>query len=214
MVPSYDLSVSPSAPSAVQRRVVGGFSAKDWWASLQGSRYAAPLREVLTGKRASGLILIAVSSAYVPLLTHQLSQLEREQRERLRLFGAVDSKYPPDLRGMLMPYDRRLDALIRGSKVDFAQRAAEHFVAGCAAEDAFPSALEQQRAWVQAKLDSVVAQSNKKRQVMDDAEIRVIAAKLAAQGVCQTRALLILRQQRGIACEQGRFRRLFIEATK
>ena len=213
-VPSYDLSVSASAPSAVQRRVAGGFSAKDWWVSLQQSRYAVPIREVLAESASDGLILIALSSGYVPLLADQLHQLEPGQRERLRLFGAVDSKYPPDLLPLLMPYDARLDALIRGSKVDFAQRAAEHFVVGCVSDQEFPLGLQQQRGWVEAKLAKVAVQSVTRRQTLADVEIRAIAAKLAAQGVRQTKALTILRRERGIACEQSRFRRLFLEATR
>jgi len=197
----------------VQKRVGGGFSAKDWWRSLQASKYAVPFQQVFAADNA-GLVLVAVSSAYVPLLVSELCQLESAQRDRLRLFGAVDSKYPPPLSDLLLPYDKRLDALIRGSKVDFAQRAAEHFLSGCASDDAFPTTLEAQRAWVDAQLEGVASQATQKRQVVNDAAIRAIAAKLAAQGLGHTRALTILRQQRGIACEQRRFRRLFLEATK
>jgi hypothetical protein len=148
------------------------------------------------------------------LLADQLHQLEPGQRERLRLFGAVDSKYPPDLLPLLMPYDARLDVLIRGSKVDFAQRAAEHFVAGCVSDPKFPLGLPQQRSWVEESLAKVAVHAVARRQALADVEIRAIAAKLAAEGVCQTKALTILRKERGIACEQSRFRRLFLEATR
>lgn len=211
-IPSYNLSVSPGIVSAVQRRVSGEFSAKEWWGGLQESKYAVPFQQVFGAD--TGLVLIAVSSAYVPLLTSQLCQLESAQRDRLRLFGAVDSRYPHQLSHLLLPYDKRLDALVRGPKIDFAQRAAEHFISGCISGDAFPATLELQRAWVNTQLEVVASLSPKKRQVVSDAEIRAIAAKLAAQGICQTRALSILRQQRGVACEQRRFRRLFLEVAE
>jgi hypothetical protein len=160
------------------------------------------------------MVLVAVSSAYVALIAQQLSQLAAVLRVRLRLFGAVDSKYPSDLRPQLMPYDARLDSLVRGSKVDFAQRAAEHFVAGCLT-NSFPTDLEQQRNWVQTEMARVATRASApKRRALNDAEIRAIAADLAARGIGQSKALSILRQERQVACEQSRFRRLFLEATK
>jgi hypothetical protein len=212
-VPSYDLSVSLVAPVAVQRRVVAGFSAHDWWASVQQTTYATPFTEVFAGVT-KGLVLVAVSSAYVPLLTQDLTRLEAEQRARLRLFGASDSKYPSELRPMLMPYDARLDRLVRGSKVDFAQRAAEHFASGCEAGVGFPTTLEAQRHWVEGELNRVVTRPGPKRRSVDDEEIRRLASRFAKEGVRQTRALALLRREEGIACEQSRFRRLFLEVSR
>lgn len=212
-VPGYDLSVSAGTASAVQRRVLGSFSPKDWWTSLQQSKYASPIGEVFA-RQANGLVLVAISNAYVPLLVHELIRLERAQRDRLRLFGAVDSKYPADLRHLLMPYDARLDTLIRGSKVDFAQRAAEHFVTGMSTNASFPNGIDEQRSWVKANLDAVIVRPVEKRQAADDARIRELARKLAEQGLSHTKALSVLRQQHGIACEQSRFRRLFLEAAR
>lgn len=210
-VPSYDLSASGSTESAVQGRVLDSFSPRDWWASLQQSRYATRIGDVFARK--AGLVLVAISNAYVPLLVDELAGLEQALRLRLRLFGAVDSKYPADLRHLLMPYDARLDALIRGSKVDFAQRAAEHFVTSMSTNTSFPNAIEEQRSWVKSNLDAVVVKPVEKRQAVDDERIRQLARKLAKQGLSHTKALAVLRQQHGIACEQSRFRRLFLEAT-
>jgi hypothetical protein len=114
---------------------------------------------------------------------------------------------------MLMPYDSRLDLLIRGSKVDFAQRAAEHFLNGITADDDFPAAIDDQRTWVKDMLGRVITEPAEKRQAADDARIRALAEKMATQGLSHTKALSKLRQQYGIACEQSRFRRLFLEAT-
>jgi hypothetical protein len=211
-VPSYDLSVSAGTPSAVQNLVSGKFSAKDWWSSLQQSRYAMPISRMCEGD-AHGLIVIAASNSYVSLFADELGALNERCRGRLRLFGAVDSKYPTNLSASLMPYDSRLDALIRGSKVDFSQRAAEHFVSGLFANDNFPRAIDEQRAWVKAMLDKVVVKPTEKREAADDARIRALAEKLADQGLSHTKALSVLRQQYGIACEQSRFRRLFLEVT-
>lgn len=213
LVPSYDLSVSPGTPSAVQSRIVGRFSPTDWWQSLRHCRYSVPLRQAFAGNRV-GLVLVAVSSAYVLLLTDEFSALKTEHRARLRLFGAASAQYPSDLREQLMPYDKRLDTLLPGPKVDFAQRAAEHFATGCSSDDSFPTELTRQHAWVRGKLSKVAVLPAKPRQSADDARIRAIAAKLAAKGISQTRALAILRGDQGIACEQTRFRRLFLEATR
>lgn len=212
-VPGYDLSTSISAPSAVQRRVIGPFSPKDWWTTLQQSPYASSISELFAGE-VDGLVLVALSNSYVPLLSEELHGLAEMQRDRLRLFGAVDSKYPVELRRYLMPYDARLDVLVRGSKVDFAQRAAEHFVKGLLDHEAFPVDLDGQRSWVASSLDRVVLEPVKKRQVLDDAQIRAVAGRLAGQGLTHTKALHVLRQEHGIACEQSRFRRLFREVAK
>jgi hypothetical protein len=211
-VPSYDLSVSTDTPSAVQRLIDDDFCAKAWWSNLSRSPYATPIND-LFDENADHLICIAVSNSYVPLMSDDLARLDKKRRDRLRLFGAADSKYQPALRPMLMPYDRRLDTLVRGSKVDFAQRAAEHFIVALTTDKHFPTSVDEQRAWVAATLDEVPIKAQEKRQVVDDAKIMELAGGLAAQGHSHTRALGILRKQ-GIACEQGRFRRLFIEATK
>jgi len=211
-VPSYDLSVSADTPSAVQRLIDDDFSAKDWWATLARSPYATPINK-LFDENADHLICIAVSNSYVPLISDELARLDKTRRDRLRLFGAADSKYQPALRPLLMPYDRRLDTLVRGSKVDFAQRAAEHFIVAMTTVKHFPNSVDEQRAWITATLDEVPVKALEKRQVVDDEKIMGLARKLAAQGHSHTKALGILRKQ-GIACEQSRFRRLFIEATK
>jgi hypothetical protein len=211
-VPSYDLSVSADTPSAVQRLIDHAFTAKDWWANLSRSPYATPIDE-LFDENENHLICIAVSNSYVPLISDELARLDKTRRDRLRLFGAADSKYQPALRPLLMPYDRRLDTLVRGSKVDFAQRAAEHFIVAMTTDKHFPNSVDEQRAWITATLDEVPVKALEKRQVVDDAKIMGLARKLAAQGHSHTKALGILRNQ-GIACEQSRFRRLFIEATK
>lgn len=212
-VPSYDLSVSADTPSAIQRLIDGTFIAKDWWADLSRSPYATPINTIFGGN-ADQLVFVAVSNSYVPLISEELTQLDKTRRDRLRLFGAADSKYQPALRPLLMPYDGRLDALVRGSKVDFAQRAAEHFIVGMSTDSYFPNSVDEQRAWVTATLDKVPVKAVERRQVVDDAKIKECARKLAAQGYSHTKALGILRKQEGIACEQSRFRRLFIEATK
>ena len=212
IVPSYDLSVSSGNPAAVQRRIIGGFVAQHWWAAVQQSKYARPISDLFR-KHDRGLVLIAVSNAYVPLLVGDLSKLPNTQRDRLRLFGAADAKYPADLRPFLMPYDARLDLLVRGSKVDFAQRAAEHFLLAAATEEAFPIQLDEQRKWVEVELSRVTVKAREKREAVDDVRIREIAKELAHQGLSYTKALNTLRRQHGIACEQSRFRRLFLEAT-
>lgn len=211
-VPSYDLSVSADTPSAVQRLIDHAFTARDWWANLSRSPYATPINR-LFDESADHLICIAVSNSYVPLISDELARLDKARRDRLRLFGAADSKYQPALRPMLMPYDRRLDTLVRGSKVDFAQRAAEHFIVALTTVKHFPTGVDEQRAWITATLGKVPIKALEKRQVVDDEKIMGLARKLSAQGHSHTKALGILRKQ-GIACEQSRFRRLFIEATK
>ena len=211
-VPNYDLSVSAATPKAVQRRVTGSFSANDWWAAVQQSTYAHPIRKLFRGDD-DQFVLIAVSNAYVPLLVAELEELSTRHRTRLRLFGSMDAKYPSTLRMFLMPYDSRLDELVPGSKVDFAQRAAEHFIAGALAHRDFPVEVDQQREWVEARLNPVMPKRRPKREAVDDGRIREFAREFARQGLSYTSALNRLRKDRGIACEQSRFRRLFLEAT-
>lgn len=210
-IPNYDLSVSTGTPSSIHQRITGPFSAADWWASVQSSGFAQPVSKLFES-RASGLVLLAVSNAYVPLLVRDLEKLSDKHRARLRLFGSADAKYPPALRPQLMPYDSRLDELVSGSKVDFAQRAAEHFIIGASTEKEFPTQLDKQRTWVEANLKSITPKVNAKRQPVDDTRIRQFARELAAQGLSYTNALNRLRRHHGIACEQSRFRRLFLEA--
>lgn len=211
-IPSYDLSVSGSNPSAIQRRIEGGFSASEWWVAVQQTKYATPIVHLFE-KHKRGLLLIAVSNAYASLLASDLESLSMSQRDRLRLFATADARFPGNLRSQLMPYDARVDALVRGSKVDFAQRAAEHFIRG-SLDSRFPAELDGQRKWVEEKLSRIPVAARPKRANVDDDRIREIARELASKGLSYTTALNVLRRQHGVACEQSRFRRLFLEATQ
>ena len=67
---------------------------------------------------------------------------------------------------------------------------------------------------MEASLQALTPQLRPKRAVLDDGRIRQLARSLAAQGLTYTSALHTLRKEHGVACEQGRFRRLFLEVSR
>jgi hypothetical protein len=159
-------------------------------------------------------VIVAVSNAYVQLIASDLDGLLENQRARLRLICTADARYTLRLRPYLIAYDSRLDEIVPGSKVDFAQRAAEHFISGALDDPHFPEDADEQRDWVRERLKHIPPKMRLKRKTVDDARLQQLAEGFAREGLSYTGALNLLRQQHGIACEQSRFKRIFLEVTR
>jgi hypothetical protein len=154
--------------------------------------------------------LACVSQEYVPFFEAALDGMDATS---LRLFGAgLDRVLSHRLRSSLLPYDDRLDAVIPGLRSDFAQRALTHYavsigIQGTLEED--HRAVEHALAGVQRPMSPP-----RRQQLNDDALRAVIRELLPEIGMRRTPMLRHLRDKRGLACEQERFRRLFEQVTR
>ncbi|UEM07115.1 hypothetical protein JL101_029385 (plasmid) [Skermanella rosea] len=136
---------------------------------------------------------------------------------RLRLFLRIDPEtVPSDLRQYLMPYDNRLNDpdAYPGTDGDFAQRALADFVRNLFDPRA-PHSPDEDAARIRARLALFKAPLRPVRAPATDEEIQHLI--LLHWEAVQGRSGMMLRKLRdefGIACEQGRFKNLFHAVAK
>ncbi|WP_434730673.1 hypothetical protein [Rhizobium binae] len=208
VIPCYDLTVVRSLPSSILSKLPAGTTEEQWWDEISTkdriSRFEARLRK----ERA--LLLAALPATYLKMLSSFLKTLSAFSAGRLRIFtGSEQFEIDPQLKPYHMPYDRRLDGgPTPGTRADFAQRALRHFVTDILpaspagdARDHAGRVLSAQDRW-----DRPVEKVGVR---LDDEELlRVIREHWDSVQGRSTRLLRKLRDDLGIACEQGRFARL------
>lgn len=207
-VPAYDLTLSPMAASMIQRRVRGTFDAPAWWKRMQAGPYANDLAMLSGG---NGRILVALTQPYAALCGAALAQLPKEDIHRLRLFGGgLKAHLPATLHANILPYDARLDALVPGTRLNFAARALAHFAT--LLQDAPQDAIETDCARVERALASEIRPTSCVRTRATDDELLCRIGGFIRRGLSAPAALRELRSCAGVACEERRFRRLFQQA--
>lgn len=204
-VPAYECTVA--AGSELHRRLRAlGCSPAHWWNELTNSQ-PAPLSRVI----ARAPTLLALPSSYIRMVYDDLARVAPARTRHLRIFTSAAGALcvPNHLKGCVMPYDERLEAVRRfsGTQSDFAQRALRHFVEVLQATS-LP--LEKARDAVSA---SLAHRRRRRRQVgqrMTDNEIQqVLVAQWTRHSGSSTKLLRYLRDEAHISCEQKRFSRLW-----
>jgi hypothetical protein len=210
-VPSYGLTVTRGSAESLPEKVSGEFDPAAWFSAILGGPYSRRWTDLI-GR--SGRILLALSRPYAEMVGASLLELGADTLSRVRIFGAaLSSMLPAALWPAIAPYDRRLDAILPGTRVDFSQRALFHFV-----NSVLPNGGMRDRdsdfAEVAAALKNATAPDRMRRPRRSDEEIlRLISARLDSQeGI--GRILRALRYEEGVACEQSRFTRLYRAAVE
>lgn len=205
-VPSYGMTVGAHGADAIRSRSIETFDPQRWWTALRASAFSIDWSEAFTGE---GPVLIALTRPYAEMVVGDLVALPETHRARLRLFGlALPGILPPELIRCAMPYDERLDRILRGTRTDFAQRALSHFARNVASVD-----VERDREAVFALLKRHRHPERVERPRMADADIVASIARHLATSTGIGRLLRKLRDDDGVACEQKRFTRLYHEAV-
>jgi len=216
-VPAYGLTIAAGTADNVLARVIGPAAPVDWW-RLGPARSPFNIDVLELAEQHPGvLILAALPSGYLLMVAADLTRLADRTDGRLRLFcAAPPADMPEALRMAVMPYDTRFDgpdSPLAGTLSDFAQRAMRHFV-----ESVIPSASAGSTAShhtaVRDALANLRAPACITRGRASDSEIiELIASHWGRADGKSTRMLRLLRDQLGVACEQGRFVRLFQAAA-
>lgn len=212
-VPAYDLTVSGVGANQIKQKIEdGAFDVQAWWAALaQRRRPQRTLTRLIEEKKRS-LVVLALPSNYLHMVLGDLSDLSPSSLKRLRIIGPPKPAVPEQLQPFWLPYDARLDSKespIPGTRSDFPQRAARHFL-----ESIWPS---QKHASASTHIEAVADSlsrlpypvTRRRKKLSDEQILRVIRRLwLRAEGQ-SARMLRIVRDDENIACEQSRFKNLF-----
>ncbi len=219
-IPSYSLTMSRRSPDSIGDKITDPhWTPSDWRRALIGYQSEPATIPSLLGADPKRTLLVALSEKYAELLRDELDAVSEGDRKRLRLFGLrIESTLSPQLHDCIMPFDRRLDgpdSPIAGTLADFAQRALRHFCTLHLSRRADGASLEKDRRMVCEAIDSWRLPDIPSRLQKSDEEIRGLIRRHwdVVQGR-SGRMLRFLRDDLQVACEQGRFRRLFHEVTE
>ena len=216
-IPSYSFTVTPGTLDNVLSRISDSPSAAQWWRHLLevspfGHRFEA------LGRERDGPILVALPAGYLNMVADDLLALPERTRRQLRLFClAPRSALVNDLQPYLLPYDDRFDGSDSpkpGTRADFAQRALSHFVEVILPQTPGASIEEHVEATdrILAKLSP--AETPMRRKASDLEITHLIQQRWGHVRGQSGKMLRHLRDDLGIACEQGRFRDLFRAAKE
>jgi DGQHR domain-containing protein len=217
-VPGYDLTLSAGSDSSIRRKVTDGpFDAALWWSDL--ARRRRPKRSLadLLSSHPAEHIVISLPGTYLELVHEDLLSAGSSALRKVRIVGPLDlERVTPRLRPLIMPYDDRLNgpgSPLNGTRADFPQRAARHFLEEACAEG-LADEPEEDAARVRASLRDLTRpeQANRK-QLGDDEIVKVILSSWDRALGQSTKMLRLLRDEEEIACEQGRFVQLFKRAS-
>lgn len=207
LIPSYSLTVSPTAADCILARAAPGasFSADQWWGAIR-AHPAGFARLLANHPRA--LLLIATTRPYLRMVAGELASLTDSARDRIRIIGLTRARVVPEaLRPYVMPYDSRLDDAerkLRGTSFDFPVRALAHF-AELVKSDRRMESPEKHAARVRQSLAHWRAPHRVIRKPIHDVTLKRKIKQFKRQSTSRTAALRRLRVELGLACEQQRF---------
>lgn len=205
VVPAYGLTIASNVPDSISTKVDGPFDPARWFASLMAGGHSVGWDRLQ--QNGQGRILVALTKPYAEMAGSSLAAAPPRVLERVRIFGAnLVRALPEALHSAVLPYDDRLDALVPGTRSDFAQRALLHFVDHVAGQ---PMDRAADSAAVRSALSRVAAPERPVRMQRSDADLLLLIKGRITPRASASGLLRQLRDVDGIACEQGRFARLF-----
>ena len=212
--PSYSLTVTRGKTDCVLDKLTPYVREEKWWEVLTKSLGQPKPFYKMAKDNTESIICIACSSMYLSMIQNDLIELPLDFRNRFRLFGPQNTqRLDPVIRSMIMPYDQSFDgpdSPIPGTKSDLAQRALQHFIFNVLPMSLSISNPEDHAQIVKSELFDLRTPYNPMRtKCSDDGIIKIIYKSYDSVGGNSSRMLRMLRDQYGVACEQGRFSKLF-----
>ena len=210
-VPDYDLTISKGSHAYIGNKInCANFDSKKWW-SVLGSQNGVHDLASIVKKSGPEVVIFAMPTAYFNMISQSLDILTLDELSNIRIIGpkaqAINQRYLT----FLMPYNERLnspESPLRGTRSDFPQRAAHHFVKYILIKHR--SADNKRHAkMVTASLNHMQFPENIQRKRVSDLEIMNLIIKNWSP--CEGKSamtLRILRDKELIACEQKRFTKI------
>lgn len=210
--PPYNLTVA-AEPNSIRPWLARlGLSPSDWWDAVN-NHWQRPYPLASLAKRTDiKRILIALSANYIDLIANDLEQIATEDRSKLRLFTSRPGieRLPENFRSLAMPYDDRLESSqFAGTRADFPQRAMRHFVE---LTNGSTNPVSSDYQAVTTAMSALPLVGAIKRRRASDEEVKALMIEAwDAQKGSSSRLLRYLRDDALVACEQSRFRSLWLE---
>ncbi len=205
-VPNYNLTVTPGSQVAAMLSNQG-LELHRWWSAVTETS-PSPLSRLV----ADSEVFLALPATYLRLVRQDLASILPEALGRLWIFTseAGREEVPAFIAPCVMPYDDRLETVpgYVGTRADFPQRALRHFVERLSGHE-LPQ--EDGRGLVIGSLSKLTRRVLPPRVRVSDDEIRTLIRD--RWGDCagsSARLLRYLRDDAKVACEQGRFRGLWL----
>ena len=213
-VPPYSLTTSTGEGSIKNWLRVQNANSSDWWTALTGELGTPrPLSNLVNGSSPDTTVLIALPASYLGMVMLDLSHVDHDSAGRVRIFTSESGArmLPEHLKAVAMPYDDRLEGLPThaGTRTEFPHRALRHFV-----EKLHTHSLPLQAAKdaVVSSLDGAQVRITPTRAKATDATVgQLVRANWVAHGGSSGRLLRFLRDEALVACEQSRFRSIWLE---
>ena len=218
-VPAYDLTLSIRSDNSIQNKIMGGpFNAAQWWSDL--GRRRRPKRSLanLVKSKPAARIVVSLPGSYLELILDDLLSLPFSDLNRVRIVGPLDTSAVHErLRPCVMPYDDRFngpETPLAGTRADFSQRAARHFLEHMCV-DTSSNDVNEDAARVREFLKGMAWPENAvRKQLGDDEIVKLILSCWDRSEGQSSKMLRVLRDEEGVACEQGRFQDLFKRARR
>ena len=218
-IPAYDLTLSRTSEDFIKKKIVEPIDDTEWWAAINATHGASTPLANLIHEHDNLVVLMACSEGYIRLIAEDLCALCPVDQLRLRIIGPQDLSAIPDRLHMnVMPYGESFDgpdSPISGTKNDFAQRALRHFIEQILPASPLIDDPEQHRKAITLVAANWQMPTRIQRAQKSDEEIIELVQSMwdRAKG-SSGRMLRILRDQEQVACEQGRFAKLFKQAKE
>jgi hypothetical protein len=204
-IPNYSATISPGPDSVLHK--IPQSTPSQWWNAV----IALSPFSMQPSHNLGSVFWVALSNGYFKMIESML--LDWADQADLRIFGKIENAHPK-LRPYVLPYDDRLNDPTGpnpGTEGDFPQRALAHF----AMHRSVNGKLDDDIDFVRAAMSVLQAPSRPMRKTASDREIVDVITKSAdLVGWRSTAMLRHLRDELGMACEQGRFKELFKVARR
>lgn len=213
--PPYNLTVAAEPRSIRPWLGKLGLRPSDWWDAINNHWHRPNPIATLAQRSDINHILIALSANYIDLVANDLEQIATADQCKLRFFTSRPGieRLTEQFRPLAMPYDERLESSrLAGTRADFPQRAMRHFVELIAAPTDSVGADHQAVTDAMSALTPIGAV--KRRRASDEEVKALLNEAWDAHKGSSTRLLRYLRDDALVACEQSRFRGLWLELQK
>ena len=211
-IPNYGITVSRSASDSIFKKIEGKAQSTEWWSHLQKTMGAKfDLNSIDFG--AYDLVLMIMSKNYAKMVSSDLSLMSADVIKKLRVFGVgINSLMPLKLRDNILSYDQRLngpDYDHLGTMTDLPARCLLDFCKQMQSNSEIGRGLQYDKEFVETRLDGMRYPEVFDRKVCTDDEVKLFILEHWDTNKGNVNKTLRLLRDKGFACEQTRFAKLF-----